>query len=256
MSGPVRLHHVVDGSAQAPAVVLLPSLGATHEMWAPQALALRDRLRVVRVDARGHGRSPVPEGPYEIDDLVGDVVRLLDELGVARAHLVGLSLGGMTAMRLAALRPDRVARMVLLCTSSRLGPASAWAERAQTVLTEGTGAVAGTVVARWFTPDFAEQHPSVVERCAQMIRDTPAPGYAACCGAIERMDLTGSLPLIQAPTLVVAGEQDPATPPDHLRVIADAVRGARFELLSPAAHLANLEQPDRVSELVRNHLTT
>ncbi len=138
----VDVHAVVTGRADGPVVVLSNSLGSTHRMWDAQLAALEERFRVVRYDTRGHGDSPVPGGPYSIDDLADDVVALLDRLGIARAHVVGLSLGGMTAMRLAARNPERIDRVVLLCTGAQLSPAAAWLERAATVRANGSAAVA------------------------------------------------------------------------------------------------------------------
>ena len=126
----VAVHHVVTGPPDAPVVVLSNSLGSTHAMWDAQADALAEHFRVVRYDTRGHGGSPVPAGPYDIDDLADDVVALLDTLGVEKAHFVGLSLGGMTGMRLAARNPERVDRLVVLCTGAHLTPSSAWTDRA------------------------------------------------------------------------------------------------------------------------------
>ena len=250
----VELHAVQDGPSDAPVVVLAGSLGSTLQMWEPQVGALADRFRVVRYDARGHGGSPVPTGPYALDDLVDDLLALLDRLGVARAHLVGLSLGGMTAMRLAAREPSRVDRLALLCTSARFPDAAAWRERAATVRAEGTQAVAAAVVERWFTPPLRDADPALVERMRAMVAATSAEGYASCCAAIERMDLLEDLPSIAAPTLVVAGADDPATPPEHLSTIADAVPGARLLVLPQAAHLANVEQAAAVSAALLAHL--
>jgi 3-oxoadipate enol-lactonase len=251
---PVEVHATAEGPADAPVLVFSNSLGATLEMWDPQAAALQDRFRVVRYDIRGHGRSPVGPGPITLADLASDVVALLDRLGVARAHFCGLSLGGMTGMYLATHHPDRIDRLVLCCTSAYLPPPEGWLERAATVRAEGTGAVAPTVVGRWFTPQFATDHPAVVDAMLRMIASTPPEGYAVCCEAIASMDQRGDLSRIQAPTLVVAGEEDPATPPDHARVITGAIPGARLELLSPAAHLANVEQPQAVTRLLVEHL--
>lgn len=250
----VPLHHLVDGPADAPALVLGSSLGATTEMWEPQVAGLSGRFQVIRYDHRGHGRSPVPPGPYELADLGSDVLDLLDRLGLGVAHIGGLSLGGMVAMWLAANASERVDRLVLMSTAAKLGSPEAWAERAATVRAGGTGAVADTVVARWFTPEFAAANPSVVTGYRDMIASTPPAGYAACCGVVERMDLIGSLPGISAPTLVMVGTEDPATPPEHAEQIAAGIPGARLELLPGHAHLANVSAAAEVNALLADFL--
>ncbi|MFI7543985.1 3-oxoadipate enol-lactonase [Actinoplanes sp. NPDC049599] len=246
----VAVHHRVDGPAEAPALLMINSLGADLSMWEPQLPALTGRFRVIRYDARGHGRSPVPPGRYALADLGRDALALLDRLGVGRAHVCGLSLGGMTAMWLAAHAPERVDRLLLFCTSALLGPPSGWAERAATVRAAGTGAVAGAVVDRWLTPAYAAAHPAERDRLREMIAATPAPGYAGACAAIEEMDLRPDLPRIVAPTLVVAGADDPATPPEHGAAIAAAVPGARLEVVPAAAHLASWEQAGAANRLI------
>ncbi|MGB6040584.1 MAG: alpha/beta fold hydrolase, partial [Gordonia sp. (in: high G+C Gram-positive bacteria)] len=149
----VDVHTVISGRPDRPAVILSSSLGATHRMWDTQVSALEEHFQVIRYDTRGHGSSPVPAGPYSIDELADDVVALLDGLGIERAHFVGLSLGGMTGMRLAARNPERVDRMVLLCTSAHMPPAQGWLDRAATVRANGIASIAEAVVSRWFTPD-------------------------------------------------------------------------------------------------------
>jgi 3-oxoadipate enol-lactonase len=251
----VDVHHVVTGPEGAPVVVLAGSLGSTHAMWDVQADVLGERFRVVRYDTRGHGRSPVPAGPYTIDDLADDLVGLLDRLDVARAHLVGLSLGGMAALRLAAREPGRVYRLVVLCTAARLEPASAWTERAATVRERGSAAVAEAVVARWFTPEHLAAHAEARAAAEAMVASTPAEGYAACCEAIAAMDLRADLAAITAPTLAIAGADDPATPPHHLEAIAARVRDGRCLVLADAAHLASAQQPAAVTAAIIEHLT-
>ncbi|MEV6283989.1 3-oxoadipate enol-lactonase [Kribbella sp. NPDC051770] len=247
-----QVHRVVTGPADAPVVVLSNSLGSTTAMWDANLAGLEQHFRVVRYDTRGHGASPVPPGPYVIDDLVDDVLTLLDDLDVARAHFVGLSLGGMTGLRLAAREPDRVDRLVVLCTSAHLGPASGWYDRAKTVRTEGTAAVATAVVSRWFTPALL---PTERARSEAMVSSTPPEGYAACCEAIATMDLRPDLPTITTPTLAIAGADDPATPPPHLAAIADSVRDGRLLVVPNAAHLANAEQPAIITPAIVEHLT-
>lgn len=249
----VEVHAQVEGAEDAPVLVLSPSLGSTLDMWEPQALALRDHFRVVRYDPRGHGRSPASPGPYQIEDLAGDVLGLLDRLGVPAVHFCGLSLGGMTGMWLAAHSPERIRRLVLCCTAAKLPP-EPWAERAAAVRGAGTASIASTVVTRWLTPSYAAAHPDLVRRLRAMVEAASDEGYAACCEAIQRMDLLDVLPRVRAPTLVLAGREDPATPPEHAQRIAARIPGARLEVLSPAAHLANLEQADAVTKLLLEHL--
>jgi len=250
----VDVHHVVEGPDDAPALVLVNSLGSTLAMWEPQIEDLAAQFRVVRFDLRGHGRSPVPPGPYALDDLGGDVVALLDRLGIARAHVAGVSLGGMTAMWLGVHAPERVDRLVLCCTSAKLGPPQGWRDRAALVRAEGTEAVADSVVARWVTPPWAAAHPEEFHRLRTMIASTPAEGYAGCCAAIEHMDQEDDLHRIAAPALVISGADDPSTPPDHGARIAARIPGARMAVIPRAMHLANIEQADQVTERIVDHL--
>ena len=251
----IEVHSVVEGARGGPTVVLANSLGTTSAMWDPQVPTLASGRRVVRYDARGHGRSPVPPGPYTIEQLADDLLALLDRVDVERAHLVGLSLGGMTAMSLAAERPDRVASLSLLCTSARLGPEQMWIDRAHTARTQGMRALAPPVVERWFTARFRAEHPDQAAAMQKMVESIPAEGYAGACDAIQHMDLRERLPSITAPTLVIAGAEDPVTPPEHGRLIADSIPGSRFEVIDGAAHLANIEDPARVTGLLVEHIT-
>lgn len=247
-------HEVLAGPTGAPAVVLSGSLGSTRAMWDRNVDLLREHFTVVRYDTRGHGDSPVVPGPCTVGDLADDVTALLDRLDLPRVHLVGLSLGGMTALRLAARDPARVDRLVVLCTSALLAPASAWTDRATLVRERGTAAVAEAVVQRWYSPGFLATERDRVTAAEKMVAGTPAEGYAACCEAIAAMDLTHDLPDVTAPLLAVAGADDPATPPPHLARIADSVRDGRLLVVPDAAHLANDEQPDTVTAAIVTHL--
>jgi 3-oxoadipate enol-lactonase len=250
------LHHEIVGPDDAPALLMGGSLGTTLRMWDGQ-LPLTADLRLVRFDHRGHGRSPVPRGPYELDDLGRDVLELLDALGIERAHYCGLSLGAMVGMWLGANAPERVDRLILLCTAAYMPPASIWRERSAIVSdARSVEPVADAVVERWLTPGFAVAHPDVRDSLRTMLVSTPADGYAACCGVIERMDLRDALAAIRAPTLVVSGAQDPSTPPERQAEIVRAISGgARHELVEPAAHLAAVEQPEAVNRLILEHLS-
>jgi 3-oxoadipate enol-lactonase len=251
----VELHVEQSGPPGAPAVLLGSSLGTTLEMWSPVLPGLADRWRIVRFDHRGHGRSPIPEGPYDMADLGGDVLALLDRLGVSRASYVGVSLGGMVGLWLAAHAPARIDRLVCVCSSAYLPPAENWAARAASVREAGSvAAIADAVLARWFTPSYAQRHPEVIAWMGAMLRETPPEGYAACCGAIERMDLRDDLAQITAPTLAIGAAEDPSIPPEHSQAIAAGVPGARLEIVPHGAHLAAIERAQEVTALIERHL--
>ncbi len=249
----VELHHLLEGPEDAPMLVMASSLGTTLRMWDDQAPALQVRFRLLRYDHRGHGGSPVPPGPYKIEDLGRDVLALLDRLDVERVSFCGLSIGGMVGMWLASQAPERIERLVLCCTSGRLAP-DAYDSRARTVRANGLEAIAETVLERWFTPAFRESRPETVEWAGRMLLGTPAEGYAGCCEAIRDMDLSGRLGEIRAPTLVIAGADDPAIPLDHAELIRDSIPDARLLVIPLAAHLANVEQPETVTQAILDHL--
>jgi 3-oxoadipate enol-lactonase len=235
------------------ALVLSTSIGTTPTMWDAQAEALAGDFDIVRYEHRGHGSSPVPPGPYSLADLGGDVLALLDERGIERAHFCGLSLGGMVGMWLAEHAPERIDRLVLCCTAGRMD-AGVWAERIASVRKAGSvEPIADATMQRWFTPRFRAERPAVVARFRAMFVGTPAEGYVACAQAIIGMAIEDRLASITAPTLVVAGAHDPSTPPEQGEAIARAIPGARFEIVD-AAHMANIEQEDRVTALIREHL--
>lgn len=238
----------------APVVVLSNSLGATRSMWDQNIDALAEHFKIVRYDTRGHGQSPLLDGPYEIADLTADVVALLDHLELDRVHFVGLSLGGMVGMDLAARYPERVHNLVVLCTAAHLEPQQAWHDRAALVRAEGTEAVAEAVVGRWYTASLHEREPERIKDAVGIVAATSTEGYAGCCEAIATMDLRPLLPQIAAPTLAIAGAEDPATPPAKLEEIADAVQTGTAVTVESSSHLANDEQPQIVNELLLNHL--
>jgi 3-oxoadipate enol-lactonase len=245
----VPLHHRLDGPEDAPLLVLAPSLGTTLDVWEPQLPFLTGRYRVLRIDHRGHGESPLPPPGATVELLARDIGVLLDSLDTPSASLCGLSLGGAVCLQLAASAPERVDRLVLACTSARFGEQASWDERARVVRAAGVGAVADAVVGRWFTPGFQERRPDVVAAHKAMLRASPPEGYARCCEAVGRFDARDRLSAVRVPTTVIAGRHDAAAPPAWGEAIAAGIPGARFELLD-AAHLANVEQPAAFSALL------
>jgi 3-oxoadipate enol-lactonase len=188
-----------------------------------------------------------------MEDLGGDVLALLDRLGVERFSFCGLSIGGMVGMWLASEVPQRVERLVLCCTSAQFAP-DAYDSRAQTVRAEGVGVIVDAVLERWFTPKFRASHPEVVEWGGSMLRNTPVEGYAGCCEAIRDAKLGTRLGAIAAPTLVIAGADDPAAPVNQAELIRDSIPNARLLAIEEAAHLANVEQPEKVTQAIMEHL--
>ncbi len=251
----IEVHHLLEGSEDAPVLVLSNSLGTTLEMWDEQAPVLSERFRLLRYDHRGHGGSPVPPAPYKIEDLGRDVLVLLDRLKVERFSFCGLSLGGMVGMWLASEAPELVERLVLCCTSARFAP-DTFDSRARTVRADGVGAIADAVVERWFTPAFREGRPEIAEWARRMLLETPDEGYAGCCEAVRDADLSDTLGTISTSALVIAGADDPVAPPDQAESIRDSIPGASLQVVSEAAHLANIEQPEAVTQAILDHLSS
>jgi 3-oxoadipate enol-lactonase len=250
----IEVHHQLTGPPDSPVLVLAGPLGSTMQIWQPQVEALTERFRVLRYDHRGHGGSPVPSGPYVIADLAVDVLALLDRLDIERVAFCGLSLGGMVGIWLGAHAPERLSSLVLCSTSAHVEDVGPYLERAASVRWVGTSSIAPEVVAGWFTPKWAAQHPEVVEQAIQMIAGTADEGYAACCNAIAAWDGRRLLGRILTPTLVIAGSQDQRTPvTPHAKTLAAAIYRAKLEVLD-AAHLAPIEQADRANHLIAKHV--
>lgn len=250
----MSLDHRLHGRDDAPVVVLCNSLGTTQELWERQVPALATDYRILTYDHPGHGSSALPELPCTVESLAHGLLALLDALGVRRVALCGVSLGGMVGMALALAAPERVERLVLACTSAYLGPPEGWAERARIVRTEGLEAIADTVVGRWFTTSLAREEPETVARFRAMLAATTPEGYARCCEAVGAWDARHRISAIAAPVLVLAGEDDPATPVAHAELIASRIAGSRLTVLERAAHLANVERADAFTAAVLEHL--
>lgn len=235
----------------APALLLINALGTSLEMWDDQVEAFSERFELIRYDARGHGKSsPGEAGELTIDQLARDALAVLDSCGIARAHICGLSLGGMTTMQIARHWPDRVLKIALCNTAPHMPPRERWQQTIQTTLTQGVGALTDGILGRWFTPEFHASQPAQVERIKQMLLTADPRGYAACCAAIRDMDLREDIKAIDAKTLVIGGTKDPGTTPEHAELIARSIQGAKLVMLE-SAHLSNIERaPQFTAELL------
>ncbi|MBO9353215.1 3-oxoadipate enol-lactonase [Bordetella petrii] len=252
--GQVRLYYVIDGPADAPVLVLSNSLGTCADMWARQVPALSRHFRVLRYDTRGHGKSSVPAGEYSFAQLAGDVAELLDHLDISQADFCGLSMGGPTGLQLALDHPQRVRRLVLSNTAARIGSAESWSARIEAVSQSGLETLAPALVERWLSAGFRAADPGLTQVLVDMLRRTSNDGYSANCAALRDADLRGRLGEIKAPTLVIAGTQDPATTPQNGRDLAAGIAGARYVELD-TSHISNWEQPEAYTRAVADFLT-
>ncbi|MFF5583004.1 bifunctional 3-oxoadipate enol-lactonase/4-carboxymuconolactone decarboxylase PcaDC [Streptomyces hygroscopicus] len=250
------LHYDLSGPATAPPLILGPSVGTSLAVWEPQLPALARTHRVLRWDLPGHGGSPAAllpsDGSATIDQLAALVLRLADDQGWERFAYAGISLGGAVGLYLAAHHTERVGRLSVICSSARFGEPSSWRERARLVREEGTEAMVASRTGVWFSRETA-----ATPRGRALLADlraTDRAGYAACCDVLADYDMRAALPSVTAPTLVVAGREDPATPPAHAREIADAVPGASLLEIAGAGHLAGVERPEAVTSALLSHL--
>jgi 3-oxoadipate enol-lactonase len=244
----------VEGPENAPVLMISNSLGSNLHMWDPQMPELTRRFRVIRYDSRGHGKSAAPPGPYSLDQLGKDALAILDQLGVKKAHWMGLSKGGAVGQWLLLHAPDRIERAVLANTGSQFANADTWNERLRIMREQGLGALVDATMERWFTKSFREKAPETIGKIREAFLATPADGYAACMSALRDLDLREAIRSIRAPVMVVVGKHDPATPPEAGQAIASSIKGSRIVELD-AAHLSNIEAADAFTKAVIDFLT-
>jgi 3-oxoadipate enol-lactonase len=253
-AGDLVTHYDLRGPKDAPAVLLANSVGTNFHVWDPQAEALSQRFRVLRYDMRGHGLTDCPAGPYTIAQLGDDARLLLEALGIDSAHVVGLSIGGLVAQSLAATAPSRVRSLVLCDTANVIGPPSRWDDRIAAVSKGGLASIVDGVMKVWFTGGFIASRPEVVRGFVNMLMRSPLAGYIACCYALRDADLREDDAKIACPTLVVVGDQDASTSPAMARELCAAINGARLEIITQAAHIPTIEQPEALNRLLFDFL--
>ena len=243
----------VDGGHDLPPLLLINSIASTREMWARQMPGFTARYRVIRYDARGHGRSSVPAGEYALEQLGRDALAVMDDAGVGASAVCGISLGGLTAQWLALNSGDRVTALVLANTASRIGTVDSWTERIAFVRESGMSALADMTMPRWFTPAFRQRDPETVHAFQTMIQNCAMNGYLGCCAALRDADLREQISNITQPTLLVASSADPATPPAGLEFIRERIAGSRLVTLD-AGHLSNVERAEEFTSAVLEFL--
>jgi len=249
----VRLYWKLEGAEDRPPLVLLNSIGTDLGLWDAALPHLLPAFRLLRIDTRGHGASDAPEGDYSLALLAGDVAAVLDDAGVARAAVAGVSLGGMVAMELALDHPGRVSALALICTSAQLDRA-AWSARIGKVRAEGTASIADMAIGRFLSPAFVAQHPEIADGLKRAIAAQSNAGYAGASAAIRDMDLSGRIEVIAVPSLVVTGMHDISTPfVGHGDALVAALTGAQHVELD-SAHLPPIEAPAALASALRDFL--
>lgn len=243
----IEIAYRLEGPEDAPVLTFSNSLASNMGMWDAQAAAFSDRRRVLRYDTRGHGRTEAPAGPYDMALLAADILALWDALGIEKSAFCGCSMGGMIGQHLGIHRGDRVSALALCNTVAEWpeGAQAMWAERIAGAREKGMAALADATLARWFTEAYRESDGPELARIGAMIRATPVEGFVGCCHAIAGIDYLKRVSEIRAPALLVAGEDDPATPVAAHRAIHERIAASELIVISQAAHLANVEQPAR-----------
>ncbi|GLQ55392.1 3-oxoadipate enol-lactonase [Devosia nitrariae] len=252
-TGEILLHYRVQGLTGAPVLVLVNSLGTDARIWDEVITELLPHYRIVSYDKRGHGLSDAPAGDYSLDDHVADLVGLLDHLGVAQSAVAGVSVGGLIAQGFALRHSDRIAGLVLCDTAPKIGDAPLWDERIAAVQGGGMEALADAVMLRWFTERYRRDSADALAGWRNMLARTPAEGYIGTCATLRNTDLRNDIAGIAAPTLVVVGDADVATPVELVRETAACIPGARFEIVPDAGHIPSIEQPGRLSALMKTY---
>ncbi len=252
----IQIAYQIDGAPAAPTLVLSNALGTNLHMWDAQVAALGSHFRIIRYDTRGHGASGATTGTGTIERLGSDLLALLDYLAIGRAHVCGLSLGGLTAQWLAIHHPERVQRLILANTAARIGSEATWNARIDAVTTGGIAAIREAVLARFFLPTFRAAHPEIVERAIAPLDVIDITSYIAACIAVRDADLRADMGRISAPTLIIASDLDESTPAVLSEELHAAILGSELFVFNETAHLSNVAQPVAFSNEIRRFLLT
>lgn len=248
------IHYRYRPAAGRPTVVFANSLGTDMRIWNEVERRLANDCTFVAFDKRGHGLSELGDAPQTIETHATDLAGLLDHLGVKRAVICGLSIGGVIAQCLYKTRPDLIEGLILCDTAAKIGTAEMWNGRINAALSEGIASFADDVMRKWFTPDFHKNRGEELAGYKTMLTRQDPAGYAAACAAIRDADLTATTAAIKVPTLCIVGDQDGSTPPELVESLALSIPASRFEVIAGAGHIPCVEQPGRLAGLIRGFL--
>lgn len=252
-SNDAQINYQTFGDAAKPALVFSNSLGTKFSMWQPQIDFFQKDYFVICYDTRGHGASSAPQGPYSIDQLGQDVVKLLDHLNIEKAAFCGISMGGLTGQWLAINRPERFNQVVVCNTAAKIGQEKAWLERASLVREQGLTPIASTAAGRWFTEAFVQSNPDIITKLSNDLGAGSPEGYASCCEALAKADLREQLKQVKIPVFIIAGQQDPVTTMEDGLFIQKQIFNSQLFNIN-ASHISNLEQPEDFNNTIINFL--
>ncbi|QIC60797.1 3-oxoadipate enol-lactonase [Acinetobacter schindleri] len=252
-SNDAQINYQTFGDAAKPALVFSNSLGTKFSMWQPQIDFFQKDYFVICYDTRGHGASSAPQGPYSIDQLGQDVVKLLDHLNIEKAAFCGISMGGLTGQWLAINRPERFNQVVVCNTAAKIGQEKAWLERASLVREQGLTSIASTAAGRWFTEAFVQSNPDIITKLSNDLGAGSPEGYASCCEALAKADLREQLKQVKIPVFIIAGQQDPVTTMEDGLFIQKQIFNSQLFNIN-ASHISNLEQPEDFNNTLINFL--
>lgn len=252
----ISVNYEFSGRENAPVVMCSHCLAGSINIWDSQMEVLKEKYGILRYDIRGHGNTPAPEEDYTMELLADDALAIMDELGIDKAHFMGISMGGMIGQTLALEHPERVSSLILCDTACQVPEESLpiWEERIAAARQYGMEALADGTMERWLSPEFQKKYPEVTQKIRDIVVSTPVNGFAGCCRAISRFDVKDRLPQLSLPILIMVGENDPGTPVEASRQIQKQIGGSRLEVLPGAFHLSNVEASEAFNTVLLDFL--
>ncbi len=252
----IHINYEIYGREEGDVLMFSHSLGTNLLMWDPQVKAFRDRYKIICFDTRGHGKSDVPEGPYTLEEMAKDAIGLLDKLGIEKVHWIGLSMGGMIAQAVALNYPERLKSLILCDTAAKVSEEDQpiWQERIDNALKYGMEALLDATLERWFTEPFRKKNPPEVQLIKKLFLSTPVKGFVGCAEAIRKLNYLDRLSEIKLPTLIIVGEEDKGTPVEVSKEMHKRIAGSELIIIPSAAHLSNLEQPEKFNTALADFL--
>ncbi|PIB27575.1 3-oxoadipate enol-lactonase [Maribacter sp. 4G9] len=243
----MKTNYKLSGTPNSPVLIFSNSLGSTMAMWDGLVPYLLPYFRILQYDTRGHGSSEIGPDPYTIEELGKDVLQLMDDLHIEKAVFCGLSMGGLIGQWLGINAPERFTHLILSNTAAKIGEADRWNERIKNITENGMAALADSTMNVWFTDAYRKKHPEKENWARTMVLENNVTGYANCCSAIGKADFRDLIKKIPLKTLVITGDEDPVTTPEHAHFMADEIPEVQVKIFH-ARHLASTELPEAFAQ--------